>query len=126
MSVIENVAKWNAEYKVYKHTFKKYGISIPAMADMQNEIENGLYNLSVTTEYFDKTDGGYWRAKPYKRNEEEIDAVWYMNCITAIPMFNDRVTYVKTKFGKLPHTLTAISWGTGDTKVRRTFHFEEV
>ena len=126
MKAYEYVKELVKEYKMYSKTLDKYGVSIGSMASMQEEIDNGKYRVTVTTEYFNRTPSGRWQSKPYESKTEEIDAKYYMNCITSIPIFKDRVSKEYTKYGYIPTVLSCVSWGTGDKKAKRTFKFESL
>lgn len=126
MTAYEYTMKWAEEYKMYSKTLKKYGVNIAQMAMMQEEIDNGKYRVVVTSERFHKTPSGNWQSKPYESETKEIDAKIYLNIITSIPMFDDKVTLGYTKYGRIPVGLSCISWGTGDTKAKRTFKFESL
>ena len=126
MTRYEYANKWMEEYKEYNKVFEKYGVSIPEMANMQAEIEEGKYRVVVTSEKFHRTASGRWQSKPFETETKEIDARNYINIISAIPLFKDRVKKAYTKYGYLPIELTCISWGTAETKARRTFKFETI
>ena len=126
MTGYEYASKWNKEYKDYNKVFSKYGISIGAMANMQEAIDEGKYRLTVTHEKYHRTPGGRWQKKPYESKTEVIGAEFYMNIITAIPLFKDRVSMEYTKYGRIPTELSCVSWGTGETKARRIFKFESL
>lgn len=126
MKAYEYIKKWKEDYYDYRRTLGKYNVSVSTMANMQTEIDEGKYKVTCLTEMFHRTPGGNWQKKPYESKETEIDAEFYMNVITSIPMFNDRVSYSYTKYGYIPTTLSCISWGTGETKAKRTFTFTTV
>ena len=96
------------------------------MASMQAEIDKGKYKLTVTSEEYHRTPSGRWQSKPYETETYDIGVEYYLNVITSIPIFKDRVSKGYTKYGYIPTELSCVSWGTGDTKARRVFKFESL
>lgn len=126
MKKYEYEVELNKIFRKYITILSKYGVSIPQMANMQNAIDNGKYKITVIEEKFEKTKSGKWSSNPYKTNTEEIDVEYYLNVISSIPMFKDKVKYKCTKYGKIPYKLTCTSWGDGTVKSIRTFRFETI
>lgn len=126
MKAYEYVEKYNYEYREFKEEFAKYGISIVEMAAMQEAIDNGKCRLVCTREMFHKTAGGNWQKKPFETSTEEFNAKNYMNMITSIGLFNDRVTKSDTEYGCIPVKLSRTSLEKASIKIKRTFKFESL
>ena len=126
MNGYEYTKKWNNEYKDYYKVLAKYGVYISEMANMQEAIDNGKYKITLTSEKYHRTPSGRWQSKPYESETIEINAEYYMNTISSIPIFKDRVRSSYTQYGYIPTELSCVSWGTGETKAKRTFRFESM
>lgn len=122
----EYVTKWNEEYKSYIKILAKYNVYLGEMANMQAAIDRGEFKLTIVNERYHRTPSGRWQSKPYETQTQEIDAEFYMNTITSIPLFKDRVVKTYTQYGYIPTELSCVSWGTADTKAKRTFKFESL
>jgi hypothetical protein len=116
---------WN-DYKKYNKTLAKYGVNTSEMASLQDDINKGLASITVTVSYYGRTPSGRWSSKPYKTETLDYAVDQYLNTITSIPMFKDRVTREYLKWGYIPTRLTCVSWGDASTKVVREFTFKSL
>jgi hypothetical protein len=114
------------QYKDYNKTFAKYGIRLTEIASLQDDINKGLVSLTVTIKYYRRTSSGRWSSKPYKTETLDYAVDQYLNTITSIPMFKDRVTREYLKWGYIPTRLSCVSWGDASTKAVREFTFKNL
>ena len=107
-------------FNKYGKVFRKYGVTMSNMGLLKSHIDEGKTHLIVTETMYEKTSNGW---TPTETIEKEFHVDNYLNVISSIPIFKDRVTYGNTMYGRIPMKLSCISWGTGNLKAVREFKF---
>lgn len=107
------------EYREYFKTLDKYNCNTAELAKLQYEIETGAKKLVCIEKSYYRTNSGRFSSVPYESKEKEINVRFYLNIISSIPIFKDRVKKAYTKYGYIPVMLTCFCWGDrGEKKVR--------
>lgn len=119
----ERRSKMKETFEQYGSTLREYGVYMTDMSQLQADVENGITEIILEKEMFKRLPSGRFPVKPYERSTETVSAEFYLNAISSIPFFKDRVKRSYTLYGHIPTELSCISWGTGDTKATRKFKF---
>ena len=122
MTLYEISDSLHREYKEYYKTLAKYGVYVSYIASLQADILNGKKKLVCTTKSYRRTASGRFSSVPYESESKEIQARNYLNIISSIPMFGDRVKKQYTAYGYIPMTLTCFRWG--DAAIKKVREFE--
>ena len=111
------------EFAQYNKEMAKRNVYGSTLDSMARDVENGSIVIEMTEKRYKKNGRKNFPAKPTEEHTEVIGARNYACYISSIGFFGDRVGMSYTKYGRIPTTITSISWGTGDTKVVREFYF---
>lgn len=101
--------------KSYRKTLDKYNVSRSFYYTDQK--------VFLKVERFRKDGRKNFPSKPCETEYFDWGTREYLNAVTAIPFFKDRVTMGYTAWGYIPVMMTCYS-PDGNEKIRRTFHFE--
>ena len=119
-----NEKRLSEEFTQYNKAMAKWNVYGSTIDDIERHIASGKLEIVMTEKRYEKGNLKGFPRKPTEEKKEVISARSYACYVSSIGFFNDKVTLGYTLVGYIPTELKAISWGAGDIKVIRSFHFK--
>ena len=121
---MNEIIRLSEEFTQYNKAMAKWNVYGSTLDDIARHVESGKLEIIMTEKRYEKGNLKGFPRKPMQETKETITARNYACYISSIDFFNDKVTQGYTLVGYIPTELKAISWGDGDIKVIRSFHFK--